>query len=52
MTEPPEVNGQGGTRTKCLAEANVIVGEAEVVPVLVERGNDPDRPLVKDERDQ
>ena len=46
------MNGKGGTRTKCFAEANVIVGEAGVGPVLVERVNDPERSLVKDERDK
>ena len=47
-----EMNGKGGAGTECFGEANVVVGEAGVGPGLVEGGDDPDRPLVEDERDQ
>jgi hypothetical protein len=46
------MNGEGGARGECFGETKVVVGEAGIGAVLVERGNDADRSLVKHERDE
>lgn len=46
------MNGKRGARSQRFGEANVVIHEAGVRPLLVERVHNPDRSVVKDERDK